>query len=184
MLTSSQFWGLSSQPTTVGVWQSTRDSTFMQSDDVIYCAYLRREICTTLGIIPSDFSRIGSATQQPISVSSAAASPSDEECHCSCPNAQSRHNYQLLYLSQQLTPKLDTSRILIQHSHRFCFQRCIASILTWLHWIFMDGESIKSSKAWVTILRSFQNTTYQYSSYSLLCSYFVISLNLFRLSIK
>ena len=31
------------------------------------------------------FPRIGSATQQPMSVSSAAASPRDEECDCSCP---------------------------------------------------------------------------------------------------
>ena len=53
--------------------------------DVIEGAYLSREACTTLGIIPSDFPRIGSATQQPMSVSSAAASPRDEECDCSCP---------------------------------------------------------------------------------------------------
>ena len=44
-----------------------------------------REACTTLGIIPSDFPRIGSAIQQPMSFSSAAASPRDEECDCSCP---------------------------------------------------------------------------------------------------
>ena len=48
-------------------------------------ANLSREACTTMGIIPSDFLRIGSATQQPLSVSSAAASPRDEECDCSCP---------------------------------------------------------------------------------------------------
>ena len=53
--------------------------------DVIEGAYLSREACTTLGTIPSDFPRIGSATQQPMSVSSAAASPRDEECDCSCP---------------------------------------------------------------------------------------------------
>ena len=53
--------------------------------DMIEGAYLSREACTTLGIIPSDFPRIGSATQQPMSVSSAAASPRDEECECSCP---------------------------------------------------------------------------------------------------
>ena len=53
--------------------------------DLIEGAYLSREACTTLGIIPSDFPRIGSATQQPMSVSSAAASPLDEECDCSCP---------------------------------------------------------------------------------------------------
>ena len=52
---------------------------------MLECAYLSREACTTLGIIPSDFPRIGSATQQPMSVSSAAASPRDEECDCSCP---------------------------------------------------------------------------------------------------
>ena len=52
--------------------------------NVIEGAYLNREACTTLGIIPSDFPRIGSATQQPMSVSSAAASPRDEECDCSC----------------------------------------------------------------------------------------------------
>ena len=34
--------------------------------DVIEGAYLSRGACTTLGIIPSDFPRIGSATQQPI----------------------------------------------------------------------------------------------------------------------
>ena len=51
--------------------------------DVIEDAYLSREACTTLGIIPSDFPRIGSPTQQPMSVSSAAASPCDEECGCS-----------------------------------------------------------------------------------------------------
>ena len=48
--------------------------------DVIEGANLSREACTTLGIIPSDFSHIESATQQPMSVSSAAASPPDEEC--------------------------------------------------------------------------------------------------------
>ena len=53
--------------------------------DVIEGAYLSREACTTLGIIPSDFPRIGSATQQPMSVSSAAASLRDEKCDCSCP---------------------------------------------------------------------------------------------------
>ena len=53
--------------------------------DVIEGAYLSREACTTLGIIPSNFPRIGSATQQPMSVSSAAASPREEECDCSCP---------------------------------------------------------------------------------------------------
>ena len=53
--------------------------------DVIEGAYLSREACTTLGFIPSDFPRIRSATQQPMSVSSAAASPRDAECDCSCP---------------------------------------------------------------------------------------------------
>ena len=53
--------------------------------EVIEGAYLSREACTTLGIIPIDFPRNGSATQQPMSVSSAAASPRDEEWDCSCP---------------------------------------------------------------------------------------------------
>ena len=53
--------------------------------DVIEGAYLSQEASTTLGIIPSDFPRIGSATQQPMSVSSAAASPRDEACDFSCP---------------------------------------------------------------------------------------------------
>ena len=53
--------------------------------EVIEGAYLSREACTTLGIIPNDIPRIRSATQQPMSVSSAAASPRDEECDCSCP---------------------------------------------------------------------------------------------------
>ena len=50
--------------------------------DVIEGAYLNREACTILAMIPSDF--LGSATQQPMSVSSAAASPRDDECDCSC----------------------------------------------------------------------------------------------------
>ena len=53
--------------------------------DVIEGAYFSREACTTLGILPSDFPRTGSATKQPMLVSSAAASPRDEECDCSCP---------------------------------------------------------------------------------------------------
>ena len=53
--------------------------------DVIEGAYLSLEACTTLGLIPSDFPRIRSATQQLMSVSSAAASPRDAECDCSCP---------------------------------------------------------------------------------------------------
>ena len=53
--------------------------------DVIEGAYLSREACTTLGIIASDSSGIGSAIQQPMPISSAAASPHDEECDCSCP---------------------------------------------------------------------------------------------------
>ena len=52
---------------------------------MIEVAYLIREACTTRGIIPSNFPRIGSATQRPMSVSSAAASSRDEECDCSCP---------------------------------------------------------------------------------------------------
>ena len=53
--------------------------------DVIESANLSRGACKTLGIIRSDFPRIGSVTQQPMSVSLAAASPRDEECDCSCP---------------------------------------------------------------------------------------------------
>ena len=49
--------------------------------DVIEGAYLSREACTTVGTFPRHFPRIGSATQQPMSFISAAASPRD----CSCP---------------------------------------------------------------------------------------------------
>ena len=53
--------------------------------DVIDGAYLSREVRTTLGIISSIFSHNGSATQQPMSVSSAAASEPHVECDCCCP---------------------------------------------------------------------------------------------------
>ena len=52
--------------------------------DVIDGAYLSLEACRTLGIMPNNFLRIESATQQFLSVSSAAASPSAVECDCSC----------------------------------------------------------------------------------------------------
>ena len=46
--------------------------------DVFKGAYLIKEACTALGIIPSNLSRIGSATQQRMSRSSAVASSPDE----------------------------------------------------------------------------------------------------------
>ena len=53
--------------------------------DVIDGAYVSREAYRTLvGIMPNNFLRIESATQHFLSVSSAAGSPSDEECDCSC----------------------------------------------------------------------------------------------------
>ena len=45
---------------------------------VIESAYLSQLACSTLGIIPSGFPCIGSGTQQPMSVNSAAARSPDE----------------------------------------------------------------------------------------------------------
>ena len=53
--------------------------------DVIEGAYLSREACAKLGIIPNDFPRIGSAPQQPMSIGSATVNSLNEKCNCSCP---------------------------------------------------------------------------------------------------
>ena len=53
--------------------------------DVIEGAYLSREACAKLGIIPNDFPRIGSSPQQPMSIGSATVNSLNEKCNCSCP---------------------------------------------------------------------------------------------------
>ena len=79
--------------------------------DVIDGAYLSQEACTALRIIPSN-PRIGSDTQQPMSVSLAAASPPDEECDCFYPNCSTIPDN---WLQPGRSSELDTRQRPVQH---------------------------------------------------------------------